>query len=170
MSINPLGETMTEQSHTDTEKLAHRIAWRYKKSSDPSHSDTYTFNRETLVQFANALHDAERRVMQHFLKDISMTTKHTPGPWMSREINGRGNGWKAGPAWLGEAAHSDETAANAQLIAAAPEMLTALRKAVVVLAGACTHAPELEPHETYDAVSAAIAKATGQASGQASAR
>ena len=46
---------MTEQPHTDTEKLAHRIAWRYKKSSDPSHSDTYTFNRETLLQFANAL-------------------------------------------------------------------------------------------------------------------
>ena len=83
---------------------------------------------------------------------------------MASEIHGRGNGWKAGPAWLGEAAHSDETAANAQLIAAAPEMLAALRKAVVVLAGTCLHAPDMEPHATYDAVSAAIAKATGQAS------
>lgn len=34
------------------EALAHRIAWRYKKSSDPHHSDTYTFNRDTLIQFA----------------------------------------------------------------------------------------------------------------------
>lgn len=37
------------------EDLAHRIAWRYKKSSDPHHSDTYTFNRATLLQFAAAL-------------------------------------------------------------------------------------------------------------------
>lgn len=37
------------------EALAHRIAWRYKKSSDPNHSDTYTFNRATLLQFAAAL-------------------------------------------------------------------------------------------------------------------
>lgn len=51
-----------------------------------------------------------------------------------------------------------------QLIEAAPDMLDALRKAVVLLAGACVHSPELEPHETYEAVSAAIAKATGCAS------
>lgn len=37
------------------EALAHRIAWRYKKSSDPHHSDTYTFNRDTLIQFAAAI-------------------------------------------------------------------------------------------------------------------
>lgn len=37
------------------EALAHRIAWRYKKSSDPHHSDTYTFNRSTLIQFAAAI-------------------------------------------------------------------------------------------------------------------
>ncbi|AMM23027.1 hypothetical protein [Variovorax sp. PAMC 28711] len=37
------------------EALAHRIAWRYKKSSDPHHSDTYTFNKDTLLQFAAAL-------------------------------------------------------------------------------------------------------------------
>ena len=34
------------------EDMAHRIAWRYKKSSDPHHSDTYTFNKDTLIQFA----------------------------------------------------------------------------------------------------------------------
>lgn len=37
------------------EAMAHLIAWRYKKSSDPAHSDTYTFNRATLLQFAAAL-------------------------------------------------------------------------------------------------------------------
>ena len=51
---------MTEQTHTDVEKLAHRIAWRYKKSSGPAHSDTYTLNRDTLLQFATALMAAER--------------------------------------------------------------------------------------------------------------
>lgn len=39
----------------DVEMLAHRTAWRYKKSSDPHHSDTYTFNRETLLDFARKL-------------------------------------------------------------------------------------------------------------------
>lgn len=48
-----------------------------------------------------------------------------------------------------------------QLIEAAPYMLAALRKAVVLLAGACEHAPELRSHEAYEAVSAAIARATG---------
>jgi hypothetical protein len=42
------------------EDLAHRMAWRYRKSSDPSHSDTYTFNRETLLLFAAAVQAAER--------------------------------------------------------------------------------------------------------------
>jgi hypothetical protein len=36
-------------------ELAHRIAWRYKKSSDPAHSDTFTFNESTLLQFVDAL-------------------------------------------------------------------------------------------------------------------
>lgn len=35
--------------------LAHREAWRYRKSSDPHHSDTYTFNRATLLEFARKL-------------------------------------------------------------------------------------------------------------------
>lgn len=42
------------------EALAHRMAWRYRRSSDPQHSDTYTFNRATLLQFADALRAAER--------------------------------------------------------------------------------------------------------------
>ncbi len=58
--------------------------------------------------------------------------------------------------WCADVTHPDM-----RLMAAAPDMLDALRKAVVLLAGACVHSPELEPHATYEVVSAAIAKATG---------
>jgi hypothetical protein len=37
----------------DILQWAHRTAWRYKKSSDPHHSDTYTFNADTLAAFAS---------------------------------------------------------------------------------------------------------------------
>ena len=98
-------------------------------------------------------------------------SKHTPGPWQTIEVgefttklvvaDSQGvsvltvvdeEGTKFG------AVYSE---ADADLIAAAPEMLEALRKAVVLLAGVCVHSPEWEPHKTYYAVSAAIAKATG---------
>lgn len=49
--------TMTSD---ETLELAHREAWRYKKSSDPHHSDTYTFNSSTLLEFARKLLAAER--------------------------------------------------------------------------------------------------------------
>ena len=39
----------------EIEQLAHRTCWRYKVSTDPNHSDTYTFNRHTLLEFARAL-------------------------------------------------------------------------------------------------------------------
>lgn len=42
------------------EELAHRTAWRYKYSSDPNHSHTYTFNRHCLLEFAAKLIAAER--------------------------------------------------------------------------------------------------------------
>ena len=41
------------------EAIAHRTAWRYKKSSDPHHSDTYTFNRHTLIDFVRAITNAQ---------------------------------------------------------------------------------------------------------------
>lgn len=41
------------------EAIAHRTAWRYKKSSDPHHSDTYTFNRHTLIDFVCAITNAQ---------------------------------------------------------------------------------------------------------------
>ena len=45
----------------DIETLAHRMCWRYKKSSDPHHSDTYTFNRTCLLDFV-------RKTMQGEIK------------------------------------------------------------------------------------------------------
>ena len=39
----------------EIEALAHRMARRYAKSRDPQHSDTYTFNRYCLLQFAGRL-------------------------------------------------------------------------------------------------------------------
>jgi len=52
-------------------------------------------------------------------------------------------------------------------MAAAGEMLKALRKAAVCLAAVCNHAPELGAEDTYSAVDAAIAKAAGQEGGAA---
>lgn len=40
--------------------LAHRTAWRYKHSSDPHHSHTYTFNRQALLQFARGITQGEK--------------------------------------------------------------------------------------------------------------
>jgi hypothetical protein len=42
-------------SDSEIEALAHRMAWRYKHSSDHSRSDTYTFNRQCLLAFVRAL-------------------------------------------------------------------------------------------------------------------
>lgn len=94
-------------------------------------------------------------------------SKHTPGPWVIKFRNDHS-------AYISMGDPSSEhkqfdiefddrypsDVADALLIAAAPDMLRALRKAVVALAGACVHAPELYAHETYETVSAAIAKAT----------
>lgn len=43
------GDTMQDD---DILKLAHRTAWKYKYSSDPAHSDTYTFNKACMIDFA----------------------------------------------------------------------------------------------------------------------
>ena len=51
---------MTRQTQADVEKLAHRIAWRYKQNDGPAQSAIYSFDRNTLLQFADALMAAER--------------------------------------------------------------------------------------------------------------
>jgi len=55
---------------------AHRICWRYKKSSDPNHSDTYTFNEHTLQEFARVLIQAEREAC---LRDIELERQSWQG-------------------------------------------------------------------------------------------
>lgn len=50
----PQGKPATDYQ---VEQLAHRTCWRYRHSSDPAHSHTYTFNRHTLLEFARALRD-----------------------------------------------------------------------------------------------------------------
>ena len=55
-------------TNDETLELAHREAWRYKKSSDPHHSDTYTFNRSTLLEFARKLNAVAREECALFLE------------------------------------------------------------------------------------------------------
>lgn len=96
---------------------------------------------------------------------------HTPGPWRAvrsgqvgrasaefyiwHQVNGQGNS----PA-VAHVKHSmvQPTEANARLIAAAPDMLLALRRAVLALAFVAERFPAMR--DDYEAVSAAIAKAT----------
>ena len=51
----PPGWVVVPLTTEQIEAIAHRTAWRYKKSSDPHHSDTYTFNRHTLIDFVRAI-------------------------------------------------------------------------------------------------------------------
>jgi len=44
-----------ELSDADIAHIGHRKAWRYKHSSDPNHSSTYTFNRACLIAFGRAI-------------------------------------------------------------------------------------------------------------------
>ena len=92
-------------------------------------------------------------------------SNHSPGPWQMKVNISSVAIYAANGASITrlplEQCSIDRCTANARLMVAAPDMLIALRKAVVLLAGACVHLPELAPHETYEAVSAAIAKATG---------
>ena len=54
---------LAQQDLTDEEilKLAHRVCWKYKHSRDPHHSDTYTFNKHTMLDFARAIEKARRQ-------------------------------------------------------------------------------------------------------------
>lgn len=93
-----------------------------------------------------------------------MNARFTPGPWRSSEPNGCGNGWRAGPAWLGYDAHSERTANDARLIAAAPEMLDALERAVNLYGNAPgPWSVPSDPGAWITQARAAIAKATGEA-------
>jgi hypothetical protein len=91
-----------------------------------------------------------------------MSTKHTPGPW---SVERDGNGELAIYAYRTHLTHGDsplslETReANARLMAAAPEMLAALREAYLSLE--CRHHTQV----TTTIVKAAIDKAEGKTNG-----
>ena len=95
---------------------------------------------------------------------------HTPGPWKAHFqeayfVTGPDLGRVAmmmnlkGAHGLGGRRSGDESAANCRLIASAPDMLSALRRAAMALAVAAESSPAMLGD--YNAVSAAIAKATG---------
>lgn len=92
--------------------------------------------------------------------------KHTPGPWVAKFAGDRGvegrydidatNGIFIAETLGGMSGGCGEQAANARLIAAAPEMLAALRQAVRY-----AKRGEAPPAGDWTVWAAAIAKATG---------
>ena len=115
-----------------------------------------------------------------------MTTKHTPGPWIgagpsfgdplpryTTEIITESedeNGEVRSICELPVAHHDDENEANARLIAAAPELLSALAGMLAIVNDSQSVAGyhlngELEPWDGFPEIErarAAIAKATGE--------
>lgn len=99
-------------------------------------------------------------------------SKHTPGPWKvdcERWIEGAGNRFVAKTAEKGfTAAENEEQSANAALIAAAPELLEALRRCIECLNGPVSDlmtGDALAAAGVYGALiqaGAAIAKAEGR--------
>jgi hypothetical protein len=95
-----------------------------------------------------------------------MIAQHTPGPWRYVCANPSPTTGEhlisgAKPGYLAEVRDcgSGDVRANALLIAAAPDMLQALRRAVLALAFSAESSEAMR--DDYEAVSAAIAKATG---------
>ena len=96
-----------------------------------------------------------------------MSEQHTPGPWIARPDPNSimPDGWLTDDWCIGIEGSIDKvavcSACDARLIAAAPDLLHACRKAVLVLAALSETYPPLI--QEYEIVSAAIAKATGGA-------
>jgi hypothetical protein len=55
LDATPAEPSAVELTDGVIEEIGHRTAWRYKFSSDPHHSSTYTFNKACLIAFARAL-------------------------------------------------------------------------------------------------------------------
>jgi hypothetical protein len=83
--------------------------------------------------------------------------KHTSGPWFSNDFQILSREKVIANMTYGERNSNNE--ADSCLIAAAPEMLSALRRAVLALAFASESSKSMK--DDYEAVSNAIAKATG---------
>ncbi len=97
-------------------------------------------------------------------KEIGMSGKHTPGPWVLKDARRLLRGDKETD--YGRAEFFDqELEANARLIAAAPDMLEALRKANYSLAWHVETQGNGAGMDAFylDVIRAAIAKAEGAA-------
>jgi hypothetical protein len=97
-----------------------------------------------------------------------MSAKHTPGPWWhddDKEVgcivicapDGDGVPWQI--ASMCDIGPSGDEEANARLIAAAPELLAALKSAAQCLAWHCTRLGRVKDREIVQDAFAAIAKA-----------
>lgn len=96
-------------------------------------------------------------------------TEHTSGPWQINHDDGKGH-YLIGPR-IGENVGMAFGKTDAKIMAAAPDLLTALEAAFIALQGLCEHscfednAPEFneggEPYEACQQARAAIAKAKG---------
>jgi hypothetical protein len=92
-----------------------------------------------------------------------MSTKHTPGPW-TIHTDGLGITFIAAPEGsVAELHGAPEKVANARLIAAAPELLSALGNALAVLSS--LDGLNIGAIGVLEDARAAIAKATGQGEG-----
>lgn len=94
--------------------------------------------------------------------------KHTPGPWeasagdvYAEPTSGFPMKVAAAFAQRGDVVQMEQVAANARLIAAAPELLEAL-EAAIKWAAPMAEAPVEARPEWFDKCRAAIAKATGE--------
>lgn len=97
---------------------------------------------------------------------MNTKTKHTPGPWVV--MNGSLDVWNAEKTrritahpWVDK---DDESEANARLIAAAPDLLTALEIALPYVESFDDDNADLQTKANAAAVCAAIAKAKGEKS------
>jgi hypothetical protein len=94
-----------------------------------------------------------------------MTTQHTPGPWLYTQegVDAFGivkpDGYSiVHLAALHNSTSASELPANARLIAAAPDLLDALRGLIRDIGVSAVY----QDHPAYNAARAAIAKATGE--------
>lgn len=119
-----------------------------------SFSWTYGFNEVTVYP--------PGKLVEHLFPP---SQKHTPGPWVARNVGGRdivqSDAWRDGTESSRHASdghevrvYSRQGAADAALIAAAPELLEALREVLQI---------SDRKHEAWDRAHAAIAKAEGRA-------
>ena len=140
-------------------RIFHDWSEALREASSPSHRQ----DEELLTSYAGAVGKALDRHLAAcaFCKEPTMT-QHTPGPWSEgnyREMDPLGSivyGGDQDGHWVAIALGEDQptTEANGRLIAAAPELLEALRWAQ---ARVFVHEGN---SDVYEAASTAIAKAT----------